>query len=171
MPPSLKKGDEVRLKDGQRATVAYAPPKGATMSVHRLKINGGKSLTLTGKAIARGDAKRIGSDDGKYVAVDLDKTLAKESKFAGPTVIGPPIPAMVERVKKMLADGEDVRIFTARIANDKSGAARKAIEEWCKKYIGEVLPVTDLKDGGMKVLYDDKARQVEANTGRLVASK
>jgi hypothetical protein len=51
-----------------------------------------------------------------WVGVDLDGTLAKYDAWLGPTEIGPPVKPMVARVKKWLAEGRDVRIFTARVA-------------------------------------------------------
>ena len=53
----------------------------------------------------------------KWIAVDFDGTLAK---WGCPwpedyKATGDPIPMMVERVKKWLVEGEDVRIFTARM--------------------------------------------------------
>lgn len=171
-PAALKKGDTVRLKGGQRATVAYTPSPNATIAAYRFKTEDGKNVILRTQDVERGGAVRVGGDDGKYIAVDLDKTLAVSGgKFEGATHIGKPIPAMVDRVKGWLAEGKDVRIFTARVTDDKGGAARKAIEEWSKKNIGEVLPITDIKDGKMEVLYDDRARQVEPNTGKLIGQE
>jgi len=44
------------------------------------------------------------------------------------------------------------------------------IEEWCRQHIGQVLEVTNVKDFGMIELWDDRAIQVESNTGIPVAS-
>lgn len=114
-----------------------------------------------------------------WIGVDLDGTLAHYDVWRGETHIGEPIIPMVERVKKMLEDGVDVRIFTARVYEpmDASGLApepitrrdaRQAIEAWCLKHIGRVLPVTNIKDYAMVTLYDDRAIQVIQNTGILV---
>ncbi len=51
-----------------------------------------------------------------WLGVDLDGTLAEYDKFRGHEHIGAPIPAMVERVKALIASGFEVRIFTARVA-------------------------------------------------------
>ena len=79
------------------------------------------------------------------------------------------------RVKKWLAEGEDVRIFTARMDgyHPKDGPipvhlVRKTIEDWCLKHIGVVLPVTNRKDYWCKAIYDDRAHRVEQDTGRLL---
>jgi len=102
-----------------------------------------------------------------WIGVDLDGTLAEYHGWSGPNHIGPPVPAMVERVKRWLADGREVRIFTARIA-EGNPYVRDAIEEWCQEHIGTRLPVTATKDLHMVELWDDRAVQVEANTGRPV---
>lgn len=107
------------------------------------------------------------SGDG-WVGVDLDGTLAEYDGWKGIEHIGDPIPAMLERVKEKLARGEDVRIFTARVAGPDGEKARRYIDVWCQKHLGRTLPVTNVKDQQMTELWDDRAVQVEANTGRLV---
>lgn len=107
--------------------------------------------------------------DGGWIGVDLDGTLAhyKSGLEHDPNHIGAPIPAMVARIREWLEDGCDVRIFTARVSGDP-GNARKVIEDWCQQNLGRVLPVTCEKDPNMDELWDDKARQVEPNTGVYV---
>jgi hypothetical protein len=106
-----------------------------------------------------------------WVGVDLDSTLAVYDTFISPTHIGEPIPAMVERVQKLLMSGVEVKIFTARVS-DADPLVRlaviDAIEQWCLLHIGRALPVTCIKDYGMQILYDDRARHVEPNTGRVI---
>jgi hypothetical protein len=51
-----------------------------------------------------------------WIGVDLDGTLAKYGRWAGPLEIGEPIAPMVARVRQWLAEGKEVRIFTARVA-------------------------------------------------------
>lgn len=110
-----------------------------------------------------------------WIGVDLDCTLAYYPT-ADPDGIGAPVPRMVDRVKAWLAEGIEVRIVTARVAvmGEHSFAAlsavaeqREAIEAWCERHIGQKLQVTAQKDYGMVALYDDRAVQVERNTGRL----
>jgi len=106
-----------------------------------------------------------------WVGVDLDKTLAVYDTFVSETHIGEPIPEMVERVQKMLMAGTIVKIFTARASEPNPRqrlASIAAIEEWCLKHIGRVLPITCIKDYGCTRIYDDRAIQVEANTGRII---
>jgi hypothetical protein len=107
-----------------------------------------------------------------WIGVDLDGTLAHYDGWKGPDHIGEPIPAMLERVKNWIAEGKEVRIFTARVYSDGSTKrrmevawVRTAIEQWCAKHIGVVLLVTNEKDFGMIELWDDRAVQVQLNTG------
>ena len=110
-----------------------------------------------------------------WIGVDLDGTLAHYEKFIHASHIGEPIALMVERVIAWRRSGKTVKIFTARISHDGSPervkeaiVARVAIEDWCKRHLGEVLPVTNVKDYAMVELYDDRCVQVEKNTGRLI---
>jgi hypothetical protein len=110
-----------------------------------------------------------------WVAIDLDGTLACYDGFKGPGIIGEPIPRMVRRVKQFLAEGQEVRIFTARVYSDGTPArtaeariAYEAILTWTEKNIGVPLKATCTKDYGMWVLYDDRAKQVVPNTGRVI---
>lgn len=116
-----------------------------------------------------------------WTGIDLDGTLAfsvSSDKWKGD--IGTPLTPMIDRVKKWLKEGKDVRIVTARVGS--CGAPdghclpefagpdnqRKLIEKWCLTHIGQVLPVTAEKDFYMERLYDDRAIQVQHNTGFLV---
>jgi len=104
-----------------------------------------------------------------WIGVDLDGTLAVYDKFRGADHIGAPVPEMLDRVKGWLAQGKDVRIFTARAGGQDGQATpeewRKYIEDWCAKHVGRVLPVTNAKDYGMVELWDDRCVQVVPNTG------
>lgn len=107
-----------------------------------------------------------------WIGVDLDGTLAFYDKWRGESYIGDPIPEMVDRVKKWLAEGRDVRILTARASDGKwkqpDHPAIVAIEKWCLKHIGQILPITCEKDPMMIEIWDDKAVQVVENTGQPV---
>ena len=130
-----------------------------------------------------GYRKRIG-----WYGIDLDGTLARYERGDidkyGVTYIGPPIPKMLERVKKMLAEGKTVKIFTARVGipqgldraelkerMEEQVPIRKAILKWCKEHIGQPLEVTSLKDFGMIECWDDRAVQVISNTGERADGK
>ena len=126
-----------------------------------------------------------------WVGVDFDATLAHYDGWVSFEHCGNPIPLMVDRVKRLLKQGREVRIFTARIfplntcimpdteydfsklEGDKQrirGAisAYKAIQEWSAMHLGQVIPITNIKDYSMVMLYDDRAIGVVANAGTLV---
>jgi hypothetical protein len=101
------------------------------------------------------------------IAVDLDATLAHYTSYKK-GVIGKPIPAMLENVKKWIEEGKTVKIFTAR-ANDKKDV--KAIKEWLKENNLPDLEITNIKTPDMEVFYDDKAIQIKKNKGIPVIDK
>ena len=110
-----------------------------------------------------------------WIGVDLDGTLAHYDGWKGASHIGDPVQSMLERVKAWLAEGRDVRIFTARVSHDNTASrmldAQQAmidILQWCDLHLGRRLPVTCIKDYGMVELWDDRAVQVRANTGEPV---
>ena len=118
------------------------------------------------------------SSNRGWIGVDLDGTLAEYHGWVHELHIGAPIPLMVKRVKAWLAEGRDVRIFTARVATSPDGKQReddrsrssvplivKAIDKWCFEHLGRALPVTNIKDFGMIELWDDRCVQVVRNTG------
>ncbi len=128
-------------------------------------------------------AEVVGLDFGTgWVGVDLDGTLATNIDWTKGCGVGVPIKDMVNRVIDWLNSGADVRIFTARVAvtgefspisNRFADEAFRdeqilLIEEWCKKHIGQVLPITCQKDFRMIALWDDRAVQVIANTGQTL---
>jgi hypothetical protein len=112
-----------------------------------------------------------------WIGVDLDGTLAVYDGWRGADHIGEPVPAMLARVKAWLAEGRDVRIFTARVWKPselipefqararEADAARDAIVRWCQQHVGRPLAVTCMKDYSMIELWDDRAVQVIPNTG------
>lgn len=121
-----------------------------------------------------------------WIGVDLDGTLAEYNGWKGAGHIGAPIKPMVERVKRWLAEGRDVRIFTARVyapdyfeptdenaeryreMMDRRHDAKKAkiaIDRFCLEHFGRELEVTCTKDYGMLEVWDDRAVQVIPNSG------
>ena len=112
-----------------------------------------------------------------WIGVDLDGTLAVHEPGEYDGSIGRPIKPMVERVKKWLKDGKEVKIMTARAwnptgppyLNPNTEGQKQAIKDWCVEHIGEALPITCQKDYRMIELWDDRAIQVERNTGKPVA--
>lgn len=107
-----------------------------------------------------------------WIGVDLDGTLAYYDRWRGLDHIGAPIPAMVERVKRWIADGHTVKIFTARISlPEERDIVIHALRNWLEVAgLPTSLEVTNVKDFGMIELWDDRAVQVEANTGRPIGT-
>lgn len=101
------------------------------------------------------------SGRGGWIGVDLDGTLAHYDRWRGPDHVGTPVRRMRRRVVDWIADGRDVRIFTAR-----TEASYPAIALWCVRHFGRELPITNTKDFAMIELWDDRAVQVIPNTGR-----
>jgi predicted PhzF superfamily epimerase YddE/YHI9 len=110
------------------------------------------------------------SPKNSWQGVDLDGTLAHYTGFNGPLVIGPPIAAMVEKVRSLLASRVRVKIFTARIAGELPGSpVVAAVKSWARTNLDADLDVTNVKDYGMVRLWDDRATQVIKNTGLSLA--
>jgi hypothetical protein len=120
-----------------------------------------------------------------WIGVDLDGTLAHYDHWRGPEQIGAPVALMAKRVRKWLAEGREVRIFTARVYPctivlepgkpmpvhdgwEQAFRAACAIADWCRQHFGQVLPITCVKDMRMIELWDDRAVQVQKNTGRPI---
>lgn len=107
-----------------------------------------------------------------WIGVDLDGTLAEYDGWRGPRHIGRPVPKMVAKVKRRLAQGQEVRIFTARVTGAQPGVSvdqiRAAIQDWTEEHLGKRLEVTNEKDWDMVEFWDDRARQVQTNTGTFV---
>lgn len=105
-----------------------------------------------------------------WIGVDLDQTLAYYDRWRGHEHIGAPVPAMVERVKRWLQEGYEVRVFTARVSGPHAEAREVeiAVKRWCLEHVGAELPVTCTKDFDMLELWDDRAVTVEPNTGVML---
>lgn len=119
-----------------------------------------------------------------WIGVDLDGTLAHyvptPASEWNPFKIGDPVQPMLALVKSWLAEGFEVRIVTARVAiviDGKDTVQNKvahafqcaeAIQDWLQANGLPRLLVQSQKDYNMLELYDDRAVQVEANTGRLI---
>lgn len=103
-----------------------------------------------------------------WVGVDLDATLAEYNGWRGAENIGKPIPAMLERVKKWIAEGVTVKIFTARASIPEQ---IPPIHEWLEKHGLPRLEVTNVKDFAMVELWDDRAVQIIPNTGKRADGK
>lgn len=106
-----------------------------------------------------------------WIGVDLDGTLALSIDNKDLTVIGEPVPRMVEFVKILIAQGNKVKIMTARVSEPKAKARLEievAIREWCIKHLGHELEPTCVKDYAMTALYDNRAYHVITDKGIVV---
>lgn len=104
----------------------------------------------------------------RWYGVDFDGTLAENCGTM--EALGKPIPKMVDRVKRWLANGEQVKIFTARVSGPEHWGQfkreqREMIEAWCLKHIGQVLEVTCTKDFALIEIWDDRANGVDPDSG------
>jgi hypothetical protein len=101
------------------------------------------------------------------IAVDLDGTLAHwdPKDEYDPTKIGKPIKPMVERVKRWIAQGHKVIIFTARAG--ESGSFPH-IHAWLRAQGIPDLQVTNKKGKEIGEIWDDRAIAVERNTGKVL---
>lgn len=104
-----------------------------------------------------------------WIGVDFDGTLAHYDGWKGETTFGRPVPAMLDRVKRWVGDGHEVRVFTARVS-DEDGRPEivAAIQAWLVTHGLPALAVTNVKDFQMIELWDDRAVQVIPNTGEPV---
>lgn len=114
------------------------------------------------------------SNPNGWIGIDLDGTLAHYNGWKGPGCIGDPIPRMIELVRRLLENGNNVRIFTARVCSahppQERETALRSIQDWCLKHLGRVLPVTAEKDFDMVSLWDDRCVTIEKNTGRFLTT-
>lgn len=101
-----------------------------------------------------------------WIGVDLDGTLARLSPGSSPMEIGDPVPPMMERVQRWIAEGRTVKIFTARAAVPE---LVPPIRTWLAHHGLPDLEITNVKDFGMIQLWDDRCVQVITNTGHPAA--
>ena len=103
-----------------------------------------------------------------WIGVDLDGTLARDLGSARWNDIGSPIEPMLNRVKRWIAEGRTVKIFTARASSPRQVAA---IKEWLASCGLPDLEVTNVKDLHMIELWDDRCVQVRTNLGEPIHKK
>jgi hypothetical protein len=103
-----------------------------------------------------------------WIGVDLDGTLARDLGSARGDQIGSPIEPMLMRVKRWIAEGHTVKIFTARASSPRQVAA---IKEWLVSCGLPELEVTNVKDLHMIELWDDRCVQVTTNLGEPISTK
>lgn len=114
------------------------------------------------------DAVPAAAGDGpgvrSWIGVDLDGTLARYDGWRGLDHVGKPVPVMLARVRHWLEEGYTIKIFTARAGEGESGIA--PVKKWLAENGLPDLEVTNRKDFAMIELWDDRAVQVVANTGK-----
>ncbi len=103
-----------------------------------------------------------------WIGVDLDGTLARDLGSARGDEIGSPIEPMLQRVKRWLAEGHSVKIFTARASSPRQVAA---VKQWLASVGLPELEVTNVKDHRMIELWDDRCVQVTTNQGEPLVKK
>jgi len=84
-------------------------------------------------------------------------------------MIGEPVPVMVNRILRWTRKRTTVKIFTAR-ANCPNFDPTP-IQDWLEAHGMPRLEVTCMKDKYMIQLWDDRAVQVERNTGRRIGER
>lgn len=99
------------------------------------------------------------------IFLDLDATLSYYDGYKGVGVLGKPIPAMMDKVRRWLKEGHKITIFTARASNMIEVVA---IKKWLKNNGLPDFPVTNIKSSHASVFYDDRAVQIVKNTGQTV---
>lgn len=101
--------------------------------------------------------------ESEWIGVDLDGTLAEYNDWISIEHIGKPILPMLERFKVWLAEGKQVKIFTARVTQGQE--AIRYIHAWLADQGLPALEVTNVKDFDMAELWDDRCVSVITNTG------
>jgi N12 class adenine-specific DNA methylase/GGDEF domain-containing protein len=151
------------------STPPKTPPAGGEVVSGNTPLAKGDTATLDGKTVqvefpgapavngGKAAPARVILPGGKKLLVDPAKLTKASVTHVDTEPIGKPIPERVAQIKEQLAKGVDVRIFTARVANDPQGEARAEIEQWSEKQFGRKLPITNAKDDNLAFLLDDKA--------------
>ena len=102
--------------------------------------------------------------------MDLDGCLAhwEPGETYDASKIGKPIKPMMDRVKRWLAEGKEVIIFTARVGE---AGAFPHIHKWLREQGIPDLTVTNKKGREIGEIWDDRAIAVERNTGKILGGK
>ncbi len=114
------------------------------------------------------DNSQVHYGGSPWIGVDLDGTLARDLGSARQDQIGSPIEPMLIRVKRWLAEGYTVKIFTARASSPRQVGV---IKEWLAGCGLPDLEVTNVKDRRMIELWDDRCVQVTTNLGEPISTK
>jgi hypothetical protein len=118
------------------------------------------------------DNTKVRYKSGPWIGVDLDGTLAHDHgnnrDGKGLSEIGSPIKPMLNRLKKWIAEGKTVKIFTARASSPRQVAM---VKKWLVLQGLPDLEVTNVKDLRMIELWDDRCVQVMTNLGEPIERK
>jgi hypothetical protein len=118
------------------------------------------------------DKTQVRYGGSPWIGVDLDGTLARdlgnkrENRIFDE--IGSPIEPMVKRLRKWIAEGKSVKIFTARASSPKQVVL---VKKWLASCGLPDLEVTNVKDLQMIELWDDRCVQVMTNLGEPINKK
>ncbi len=184
------------MNDGQELIAAAAPPRGARQAMfglNEVEVSFSSELPM---ACCGQELRPFWTDDGRYmsacsrcgqkytdkskvrykagpwIGVDLDGTLAHDlgdkREGRGLGEIGSPIKPMLNRLKKWIAEGKTVKIFTARASSPRQVAL---IKKWLMVHGLPDLEVTNVKDLKMIELWDDRCVQVMTNLGEPIERK
>lgn len=115
------------------------------------------------------DTTQVRYGGSPWIGVDLDGTLAHDlgnkRENRGLEQIGSPIKPMLNRLRKWIAEGKTVKIFTARASSPRQVVM---IKKWLASYGLPDLEVTNVKDLRMIELWDDRCVQVMTNLGEPI---
>lgn len=107
-----------------------------------------------------------------WIGVDLDGTLAEYHGWKGPEHIGPPVGPMLERVWRIIEQGEIVAGRSQPVRRVKIFTARAAIPSqvpYVRRWLDELgltmVEITCAKDPGCVMILDDRCEQILTNVG------
>lgn len=107
----------------------------------------------------------------KWLAVDLDGTLAVYNGWKGEDHIGDLILPMAEKIMKRVNDGWKVAIFTARVSGPEAEAAHaeRVIWQWVEKHkmSAYISGITAIKHKHFREFWDDRSFHVMPNSGYI----
>jgi DNA-directed RNA polymerase beta subunit len=117
----------------------------------------------TSKPMSEQHTPKFAADYQGWVGFDLDGTLAysEDGEFSKDKV-GKPIEDMLELARGLVASGARIKIFTARAADKEN---LPAVEAWLEEHGLGGTEITNVKDPGMRTLFDDRAMRVAKNKG------
>jgi hypothetical protein len=108
------------------------------------------------------DKTQVRYGGSPWIGVDLDGTLAHDLGNKNLHEIGAPIKPMLNRLRRWIAAGNTVKIFTARASSPRQVVI---IKKWLASHGLPDLEVTNVKDLKMIELWDDRCVQVTTNLG------